>query len=189
MITIMQRAGVRDRVNPATLRRRATRLLGALGRPADDLCIVLTDDAEIRELNRTWRQLDKSTDVLSFSQLEGERPAPRPVDVPVALGDVVISLETASEQVGDGCLPRLWSAFGDPASGPAWDLLSEVTFLLLHGTLHLIGHDHEADAERAVMEALEAEHLPGLLSGRAARRTREGEPLESAVPGRTARRR
>lgn len=189
MITILQRASVRGRVQPATLRRRAARLLEALGRPEDDLCIVLTDDAEIRELNRTWRQKDKPTDVLSFSQLEGESPAPRPKGVPVALGDVVISLETATEQVGDGCLPRLWGALGDPASAPKWDLLSEVTFLLLHGTLHLIGHDHEVDAERAIMEALEAEHLPGLLSRRVARRTPEGAPLESAAPARTGRRR
>jgi probable rRNA maturation factor len=170
MITVMQRATVRGRIHPETVRRRAARLLTALDRPEDDLCILLTDDAEIQALNRTWRQKDKPTDVLSFSQLEAEHPAPRPHGAPVALGDVVISLETAALQVDDGCLPRLWAALGSTETPPRWDLLSEVTFLLLHGTLHLLGHDHEQDAEREVMETLEAEHLPSLLSGRAAPR-------------------
>lgn len=187
MITVMQRGTVRGRVLPATIRRRAARLLEAIGRPEDDLCVLLTDDAEIQALNRAWRQKDKPTDVLSFSQLEGDIPAPRPAGVPVALGDVVISLETAAEQVADGCLPRLWPALGDSSSGPTWDLLAEVTFLLLHGTLHLIGHDHEHDDERAAMEAREAELLPSLLSGRGGRRTPAGGPRAPGGPERTAR--
>jgi probable rRNA maturation factor len=187
MITVMQRGTVRGRVLPATIRRRAARLLEAIGRPEDDLCVLLTDDAEIQELNRAWRQKDKPTDVLSFSQLEGDVPAPRPAGVPVALGDVVISLETAAEQVADGCLPRLWAALGDASSAPPWDLLSEVTFLLLHGTLHLVGHDHERDDERVVMEAREAELLPSLLSGRGGRRTPAAGPRAPGDPERTAR--
>lgn len=170
MITLMQRASVRGRINAATLRRRAARLLAELGRPDDDLCILLTDDEEIQALNRTWRQKDKPTDVLSFSQLEsaeddeGGPPVPI-VGAPVALGDVVISLPTAESQVTDGCLPRLWQALRTEVA-PPWSLTDEVTFLLLHGTLHLIGHDHEEDAERDVMERREAELLPGLLNRR-----------------------
>ena len=165
MITVMQRASVRGRVNAATLRRRASRLLQALGRPEDDLCILLTDDTEIQTLNRTWREKDTPTDVLSFSQVEGEGRPKLPPGVPVVLGDVAISLETAHTQVADGCLPRLWAALGNPDSRPAWTLTDEVTFLLLHGTLHLIGRDHETDAERVVMEAEEAALLPSLLRG------------------------
>lgn len=165
MITLMQRATVRGRVNAATIRRRAARLLAALGRADDDLCILLTDDEEIQVLNRQWREKDKPTDVLSFSQLEGADDVPQIQGggAPVALGDVVISVPTAESQVGDGCLPRLWPALGTEVS-PPWTLIDEVTFLLLHGTLHLIGHDHEVDAERLEMEAREAELLPPLLN-------------------------
>lgn len=188
MITVMQRASVRGRVNAATVRRRAARLLEALGRAEDDLCVLLTDDAEIRALNRDYRQKDKATDVLSFSQLEGEGRPVLPPGVPVALGDVVISLETAAAQVGEGCLPRLWAAMGAPDAGPPWTLLDEVTFLLVHGTLHLIGHDHEVDdAQRLVMEAEEARLLPAVTSAGRARRTPAAEPPAPAAPARTKR--
>lgn len=188
MITVMQRASVRGRVNAATLRRRATRLLEALGRADDDLCLLLTDDAEIQELNRSYRQKDKPTDVLSFSQLEGDDRPVLPPGVPIALGDVVISIETAETQVSEGCLPRLWAAMGDAAAGPPWTLLDEVTFLLVHGTLHLLGHDHEVDEDqRALMEAEEARLLPELTSGGRARRTPPAEPPAPAAPARTKR--
>lgn len=187
MITVMQRASVRGRLQPATLRRRAQHLLEALGRPHDDVCILLTDDTEIHELNRRWRDKDKPTDVLSFSQLEGEGRPVMPPGVPVALGDVVISLETASTQVADGCLPRLWPALGDPAVPPPWGLLEEVTFLVLHGTLHLLGHDHEAEGERALMESEESRLLPALLRGGRGRRTPAPEPPAPVAPARTAR--
>jgi probable rRNA maturation factor len=186
MITVMQRGTVRGRVNAATLRRRAAKLLTALGRADDDLCLLLTDDPEIQELNRTYRQKDKPTDVLSFSQLEGvDRPA-LPPGVPIALGDVVISLETAETQVSEGCLPRLWAAMGNPDAAPPWTLLDEVTFLLVHGTLHLLGHDHEDDTQRAVMEAEEARLLPEISSGGRARRTPESAQPAPGAPAHTA---
>lgn len=190
MITLMQRAEVRGRVNAATVRRRASRLLEALGRPHDDLCVLLTDDAEIQALNRDWRQKDKPTDVLSFSQLEGEGGPPAPKGVPQALGDVVISLPTAESQVPEGCLPRLWEALGDAGNGPPWALLDEVTFLLVHGTLHLLGHDHEQDDERARMEAEEARLLPLLLrrGGAAAQKPAAAPPAPDAPPRRAGRR-
>jgi len=90
-----------------------------------ELSILLTDDAGIRELNRTWREIDAATDVLSFPLGEG-----------AVLGDVVISVETAHRRVGAD-----------------WDLDDELVFLLIHGLLHLLGHDHEVDEERAIMEA------------------------------------
>jgi probable rRNA maturation factor len=159
VITVQQRSTVRGRVTPGTVRRRADRLLAALDLPDADLAIVLTDDEEIQELNRTWREQDKPTDVLSFPQNEPfARLGPGAV-----LGDVVISLDTAARQVAeDGMLPRLQPVVGDGD----WTLLDEVTFLLVHGVLHLLGHDHHEPAETARMEAAEAELLPRLLRRR-----------------------
>lgn len=147
-VTIQQRASVRGQVWPSTLRRRARKLLAAVGTPEAELSLLLTDDAEIRELNVAWRQKDAATDVLSFPQ--DHFPG-----TPRHLGDIVVSLETAARQATRGALPRLG------APGP-WTLLDEVTFLLLHGVLHLLGHDHTGDAEAEVMEAREAELLPAL---------------------------
>lgn len=106
---------------------RAAVAVGALPDRAAELSILLCDDATIRPLNRDWRGKDKATDVLSFPQ------------EPPLLGDVVISVQTAAERV----------------DGRRWTLRDELAFLLLHGLLHLLGHDHEADDERAEMERLE----------------------------------
>ena len=92
------------------------------------LSILLTDDAGIQPLNARWRRKDSPTDVLSFPLRDGD-----------LLGDVVISVQTAVARVGEG----------------TWTLADELAFLLLHGVLHLLGHDHEAADERAVMEAEE----------------------------------
>ncbi len=92
------------------------------------LSLVLTDDASIRELNERWRGKDSATDVLSF-----------PLDEGPLLGDVVISLDTAARRVNE----------------PDWSLEDEVLFLLIHGALHLVGHDHMEPEERARMEAAE----------------------------------
>ena len=113
----------------------ADRVLTALGCEADELSVVVVDDERIRELNRDYRDRDCSTDVLSFSQLEGEPPAPVPAPVdapPRALGDVVISQQTAARQAVEG----------------GWTLEEEVNRLLVHGVLHLLGHDHEQGGER-----------------------------------------
>lgn len=164
MISVLQRASVRGRVPVRTLRRRALRLLTRLDREHADLAVVLTDDAEIRALNRDYREKDQPTDVLSFSQDEGDA-MPLPPGMTPPLGDVVISLETAGRQVAEGALARLWPALGSDGP-PAWELLDEVTFLMLHGVLHLIGHDHMQPDEASRMHALEAQLLPGLLNRR-----------------------
>ncbi len=167
MISILQRPSVRGRLPVRTLRRRAQRLLEMLGRVDADLVIVLTDDPEIRALNRDYRGKDEPTDVLSFAQDEGES-MPLPPGVAPQLGDVVISLDTAARQVDDGALPRLWRPLG-VESPPPWYLMDEVTFLMVHGVLHLLGHDHMDEADAAQMYAEEARLLPRLLRRRAAR--------------------
>jgi probable rRNA maturation factor len=91
------------------------------------ISVLLTDDETIRELNRTYRKMDKATDVLSFPAAEPVKATGRKREVPA--GDIAISLTTAARQA---------EAFGH-------DLKTEVKVLLLHGTLHLSGLDHETD--------------------------------------------
>ena len=125
--------GVRGaRVDVPRLRLRGRQILSALGHGRSELSIALIDDAEMRALNRAWRGRDRPTDVLSFSLLEGEGGAHRgPL-----LGDVVISVETAAAQ----------------AAARHRSLDDEILRLLLHGVLHVLGHDHENEAEAREME-------------------------------------
>lgn len=112
-----------------TLTDLAGRILRDSGRGEAELSILITGDEEIRSLNRDYRALDRSTDVLSFSQVEGEGP----VSARQLLGDVVISWETAGRQ----------------ASELGHSLHEELQRLLIHGVLHLLGFDHEEDEEAA----------------------------------------
>ena len=123
------------RLDRRRLRNRAVRLLRELGRPKAELSIALVDDAEIAELNARYRGVEAATDVLSFSLLEGAH-AERRGDL---LGDVVVSLDTAAVQARRG----------------RRSLDDEVLRLLIHGTLHLLGHDHERDDEARRMRAEE----------------------------------
>ena len=107
----------------------AGKILDDSGRSEAELSILVTDDEEIHSLNRIYRATDRPTDVLSFSQLEGEGP----VTAPQLLGDVVISWETAQRQALE---------LGHP-------VLVEMKRLLVHGVLHLLGFDHEKDDEAA----------------------------------------
>jgi probable rRNA maturation factor len=95
-------------------------LLSALECERAQVSILITGDAEIQKLNRDWLGKDRPTDVMSWSQIEGE-PAPTGF-----LGDVVISIETADRQARE--------------LGHHLDV--EMTRLLAHGILHLLGHDH-----------------------------------------------
>jgi probable rRNA maturation factor len=123
----VRRSGVNGRALVAT----AKRLLAALGERGSAVSLSLVDDDAIRSLNRDYRGRDRATDVLSF----GLDDAPqRPVER--LLGDVVISVDTARKQAAqyDASLQR------------------EIYRLLIHGLLHLMGHDHDAVAERRAME-------------------------------------
>ena len=97
-----------------------------------ELSLLLTDDETVHELNRTYRGVDKTTDVLSFSQREGENPD----DWDNLLGDVIISVDQAQRQAAD---------YGH-------SMAREVGFLTVHGVLHLLGWDHEdPEDERRMM--------------------------------------
>ncbi|HJQ83346.1 MAG TPA: rRNA maturation RNase YbeY [Candidatus Binatia bacterium] len=110
------------------LARGAARLLRKLKLERAELSILLVSDREMRTLNRRWRDRDRTTDVLSFSQREGGERAPAGL-----LGDVVISVDTARRQAG----VRRTS------------LGREADRLLIHGLLHLLGYDHERSAAEA----------------------------------------
>ena len=133
-----------------------------------EVCVTLMSDAEIHELNRVYRDKDRPTDVLSFALQEGEVFA-LPPELPTPLGDIMISVDTALKQSARGALPRLNSALSSDVS---WDLDAEMSFLALHGLLHLLGYDHEEDDEASVMESLELKLLPTLLS------SEQAEPKE-----------
>jgi probable rRNA maturation factor len=111
--------------------------------PAGEISLVLADDAFIRTLNREHRGKDSATDVLSFPQTEG---AASGLASPVLLGDVVVAFETAA---------------GD-AERTGATLADHLTHLIVHGVLHLAGHDHEDDREAEVMEGLERDALAKL---------------------------
>lgn len=102
-----------------------------------EVSVLLTDDVDIRQLNRDYRGVDAPTDVLAFSMREGEDS-----DVnPSLLGDLVISLETAARQ----------ASTRDGLGGVCGNLEAETALLTVHGMLHLLGYDHQAQEEAKVM--------------------------------------
>lgn len=110
-----------------------------------EISILLVDDLQITEINRTYLHRNRPTDVISFSQIEG---AFSPLDNRL-LGDVVISLETAQRQ----------------AEEENTTLQDEIAFLLIHGILHLLGYDHEGSGKRArEMKAREKELMCSVKS-------------------------
>ena len=101
-----------------------------------EVSITLTDNEYIRTLNKEWRNIDRATDVLSFAFGESEEPEITEGGAPVSLGEIVISVERAGEQA---------AAYGHT-------LRREVSFLTVHGMLHLLGYDHVNDLDRRDME-------------------------------------
>ena len=115
----------------------ALRVLEAEGADACELSIAVTDDETVRALNREYAGEDAVTDVLSFSQREGEEFVAPPEGAP-ALGEVVIAYPQAERQ----------------AAGP---VEREIERLLVHGVLHLLGYDHaEREEARRMREREEA---------------------------------
>lgn len=113
-----------------------------------EIGIRLTDDAEARALNQRYRGVDAPTNVLSFLMTDcapGARP-PLPPGLPLALGDVVLAFETVRGEAG--------------AQGKT--LADHLGHLVVHGVLHLLGHDHRDDAGARAMELLETAVLAGL---------------------------
>lgn len=112
--------------------------------PQTEVDITLVDDAAIHELNRTYRGIDRPTDVLSFALDEGEEePEVDDDEIEHLLGDVIISAPTAvrqGEKYGHG-------------------LEREMTYLAVHGMLHLLGYDHMEEKDKLIMRKREEEVL------------------------------
>ncbi len=127
-----------DVAEQAEVAAAARTILELLGKRDWELSIALIDDGEMRVLNRRWRGKDRPTDVLSFAAGDAGAEVPAPAaasGVPLVLGDVVVSVDTARRQAEEG----------------GWTLAEELNRLVLHGILHLLGYDHEAgplEAER-----------------------------------------
>lgn len=106
-----------------------------------EIALLLVDDARMREINKEWREKDKPTNVLSFPAVPKERIGSAPF-----LGDIVLACETLEREAAEE-----QKTFDDHAA-----------HLVVHGFLHLIGHDHMNDEEAQVMETLETRILAAL---------------------------
>ena len=112
----------------------AARLADVALKPGAEISLLLTNDAQIRELNRAWRQQDKATNVLSFPATQGNDLA-----CAAMLGDIVLARETCAREAEEKGVP----------------VATHATHLIVHGVLHLLGYDHIDDDDANEMEALE----------------------------------
>lgn len=114
-----------------------------------ELSLLACDDIRIAALNESFRGKPRATNVLSWPAFEGGPPAPGPAvagEEPLFLGDMALAYDTCAAEA--------------EAAGVA--LADHATHLVVHGVLHLLGHDHEDDAEAEVMEALKTKVLASL---------------------------
>ena len=107
---------------------------------AVEVSVLLTDDAHQQVLNREWRGIDKPTNVLSFPALEQDAP------IEGLLGDLSFARETVEREAAEMQLATR----------------DHFVHLVVHGVLHLLGHDHQEEDEAVAMENLETEILAGL---------------------------
>lgn len=112
--------------------------------------IKLSDNAEVHALNREWRDKDKPTNVLSFPMLDDEEldaVLNGTYDAPeIMLGDIILAYETCVAEAKENDIP----------------IAHHATHLVIHGMLHLLGHDHIEDDEAELMEALEVKALASM---------------------------
>jgi probable rRNA maturation factor len=133
-------------VDVGPLKRAALAALEAGGvRPPAELAIVITTDECIRELNRTYRNVDAPTDVLAFGEAHEGHFVTAP-GAPRYLGDVIVSVQRAAEQ----------------AQRAGHDTESELQLLIVHGVLHLLGYDHAEKQDKDRMWSAQASVLKDL---------------------------
>jgi probable rRNA maturation factor len=118
----------------ATVREAIAAAAAATSAGAGEVSVVLGDDASIRALNRDWRQIDKPTNVLSFPAA-----VPNATGTPRLYGDIVIAYETLARETTE----------------EEKHFSHHLAHLTVHGFLHLLGYDHETDADAEAMEGLE----------------------------------
>jgi len=140
MLILLNNRQRKHPIIPRQLKKVAARILSALECPeGTELSVTVVGDRSMRGINRTYLGKDRPTNVISFSQREGDCNGMSP-DM---LGDVIISADTSAREA-------------EQAGMPPYDRLC---FLLLHGILHLCGYDHERSGEKeaARMEKKEAD--------------------------------
>lgn len=110
------------------------------------LSVSFVDNSFIHKMNKEYRGVDRPTDVISFAFLDGEKDKDKMLhgNGPVSLGDIYISIDKAKEQAEE---------YGHP-------LERELSFLFVHGLLHLLGYDHMNKEDEEVMFKLQDEILP-----------------------------
>ena len=122
--------------------------LAAWAHATIEISVRLTSDAEVRQLNRQYRGQDKPTNVLSFPMVQPDliESLANTDDGEVLLGDIVLALETCAREADERGVT----------------IEAHATHLIVHGMLHLLGHDHMADSEAEAMEAMERAALRAL---------------------------
>ena len=133
-------------IKTSTLVRAGNLLLRKEGPARSEVSLLLTDDTTVHMLNRTYRNKDRPTDVLSFAlqdQVEGAPVMPSIPGFPVMLGDVIISVDTARQQ----------------ADTHGVTVEQELALLTVHGILHLLGYEDETEAGAERMRVREHEIL------------------------------
>jgi len=136
-----RRAGIDEHLLERAAQSAYLTAAGSEGAGAE-VAVALSSDEEVRRLNATWRDKDTPTNVLSFPAANEAAPHG---DVRM-LGDVVLAFETVRAE----------------ARASALVLSDHAAHLVVHGVLHLLGHDHENDADARRMETLERQILTGL---------------------------
>lgn len=136
---------------PARLRRLVATCIRetcALAQPkirsGSEVSLLFCDDDQMRTLNRTWRNIDAATNVLSFPAAEFSRAAAKP-----CLGDIIVAHETVARE----------------SEAEAKPFNEHLCHLIVHGFLHLIGYDHVETEQAEVMEAMERAVLARLAIG------------------------
>jgi probable rRNA maturation factor len=134
------------------IRRLIGLILDDHGSGNSDLTVVFARDGFVRELNASYRDVDRTTDVLAFATCDGEAPGVvgDPEEVEHVIGDVVISTDRAVAQA------RRYKRTPE----------REILKLVAHGVLHLLGHDHTTTGSRTKMRNLENRYLRTLLKNR-----------------------
>jgi probable rRNA maturation factor len=130
-------------INRKTIRFGIEKVLEVANNPEVDITIRFTDDTELHKLNKEFRGIEKSTDVLSFNQDTIDPETQR-----LYLGDIIISYERAAEQASD--------------HSHSFD--EECALLAIHGTLHLLGYDHYEKEEKEKMWNLQQTILREIIN-------------------------
>ena len=136
MIEIQMDLPEYQKINSELLKKAIHRTLSHLEKPEMDITLRLTGDAEMRQLNQTFRGIGSSTDVLAFNQDTIDPETDR-----LYLGDIIISIDRVIQQAQDH----------------AHTADNEAAFLAIHGTLHLLGYDHAESEEKRKMWKLQEE--------------------------------